>query len=706
MEAEWLLHTIKVVSFFIGANPLPYLGMLFWFAFSIYYLRRAFANFSSINVILLQFIPFIFIVLGVLGTVAGSLSVAWNFDASSLTDAAKTIFKGILGAGSSTIVGLVFAMVFSKLVNMTQIKEEQQKALQNRELFVLKKILKLMKADYDRDAVHNAQYKDGLKSLQQGLGSIQQENQDQAASFIEALQRPGEQMAQEMATLRSELSMYFKNLIDAQNHQSKLLKQVLEALVSEEETAIPGRLQLMHEQNQLASQYLEQRLTGMQTAMQQQAKSSIAVLNQALENNGKELAESIKSANVILTDQNETLIRHLSSLDETTSETRKEMGTGLDALCKITGETLPAALDANNRQVLKQVSKRSDEVLARISKAEENTTADLGAMVFAAEEQTKTLQGLIEGASSQIAQSRGALMDKLKAVLLSHQTHAQDSSALITSLAGQLTEQFKATFSAAEEQQLRSVLSLVQERLSSYESVAANMGEEIRTSLERTTGQVQQVSKEQHAQLSGMSLQMQSISASAQETKEHLQALSGNTGQLVESNQSLHSLMKQIKHTETSLHSLDQVMEKIEHLSRQRENKPGSILGPVFAQQSEYAAIKDELSRSMNALLQRLREIEDIKKTDGRFWKQVERQIQDGIPIIMGGNKLELQNADLDAGFRDRLSQSFVNLDRMLETIVQGYKRRSNGNGNGNGNGTHARSNALLASEQQRIGLS
>ena len=600
-------------------------------------------------------------------------------------------------------------MIFSKLVNMTQIREEHQKALQNRELYVLKKILKLMKADYDRDAVHNAQYRDGLKSLHEGLDQMQQENTEQAGLFIEALQRPGEQMAHEMATLRSELSMHFKKMIDAQNHQNQLLTQVREALVSDEETAIPGRMQLMHEQNQLASQYLEKRLAGMQSAMQQQAKSSVAVLNQTLDTNGKELVETIKAANANIEKQNETLIQHLSSLDATSSETRIELGAGMEALRKVTAEDLPAALEANNRQVLKQVARRSNDVMARISKSEENTTADLGAIVFAAEEQTKTLQGLIEGASSRIVQSRNEVMDKLKAVLPSHQTHAQDSSELITSLAGELTEQFKRTFSAAEEQQLQANLAFFQERLSAYESVAANMSAEINQALQRTTSQVQQVGKEQHTQLSGISLQMQTISAAAQDTRDHLQTLAGNSQQLVENTQNLHYLMKQIKNTEASMHSLDQVMNKIEQLSQQRDSRPGSILGPVFAH-AGYADIKDELSRSMNALLLRLREIEDIKKTDGRFWKQVERQIQDGIPIIMGGNKLELKNTDLDAGFRDRLSQSFVNLDRMLETIVQGYKRRSNGNGtsngNGNGNGTHARSRALLASEQQSIGLS
>ncbi len=707
MEAGWLLDTIKVLSFFIGANPLPYLGMLFWLVFSAFYVRRAFTSFSSVNVVLLQFIPFIFTALGLLGTVAGALTVAWNVDLGSLTDAAKDLFKGILGAGASTMVGLILAMVFSKLVNMTQLKEEQQKALQNRELFVLKKILKLMKADYDRDAIHNAQYKDGFKSLQDLLVQLQQDNNAQSLRLEDALQRPGEQMAQEMASLRSELAIHFKSLLEAQNHQNRLLDQVRETLVSEEENGIPGRLMLMQQQSQNSSQYLEQRITGMQTALQQEAKTSASVLHQALNSGGKELVETIREGNEALVKQNDELILELGSLHETADATRQELVAGLNGLQKSADE-LPSTLEIHNRRLLKTVAVKSDAVMEKIAESDKNTAEDLGAIVYATEEQTRNLQGLIEAASAGISQSRGQIMDKLQAILLSHQNHAQDSSELVTSMSREITRQFKSSFSAAEQQQLQTFLSFFQERLATFESVTEKLGSELKTALDRNSGHIGQVhlaAQEQRDELAGIARQIQNVGNAAQDTQNKVQQLVSDSRQWVENGKTLTSLAQQVKSTETAVHSLDRAMEKLQQLSRQRNDGNGLSFGPVFAGASGYAAIKDELSRSINALLQRLREVEDIKKTDSRFWKQVQRQIHDGIPIIMGGNKLDLQHSDdLDAGFRDRLNQSFVNLDRMLETIVQGYKKRSNGNGNGNG--AHARTTGLMGQDGQRIRLS
>ncbi len=82
---------------------------------------------------------------------------------------------------------------------------------------------------------------------------------------------------------------------------------------------------------------------------------------------------------------------------------------------------------------------------------------------------------------------------------------------------------------------------------------------------------------------------------------------------------------------------------------------------------------------SINELLEKLKEIEQIRDMNGKFWKDIETKMNEGVNIISRSNdKLSNDVEKLDVQFQKRLSDSFMSLDKVLQSMVLEYQKKTN----------------------------
>ena len=93
----------------------------------------------------------------------------------------------------------------------------------------------------------------------------------------------------------------------------------------------------------------------------------------------------------------------------------------------------------------------------------------------------------------------------------------------------------------------------------------------------------------------------------------------------------------------------------------------------------EYIKREESFTESVNMLIKRFKEIEEIKELNGKFWTDIEQQMKKGVSILSEGNKELLKDIDqIDNNFNQRLNKSFINLDKILQAMVLSYQQKTN----------------------------
>ena len=95
-------------------------------------------------------------------------------------------------------------------------------------------------------------------------------------------------------------------------------------------------------------------------------------------------------------------------------------------------------------------------------------------------------------------------------------------------------------------------------------------------------------------------------------------------------------------------------------------------------QLADYMEKEKGFQESINQLLDKLKEIEQIKDINSKFWKDIETRMNDGVNIIAKSNdKLSKDVEKLDSEFKKRLSESFMSLDKVLQAMVLEYQKKT-----------------------------
>lgn len=82
--------------------------------------------------------------------------------------------------------------------------------------------------------------------------------------------------------------------------------------------------------------------------------------------------------------------------------------------------------------------------------------------------------------------------------------------------------------------------------------------------------------------------------------------------------------------------------------------------------------------QSIDQLLEKLKDIEKIKDINKEFWRDIQEKMNEGVSIIANSNeKLASDVSKLDNEFQKRLSSSFMSLDKVLQSMVLEYQKKT-----------------------------
>lgn len=197
-----------------GYMWIPYLLILGWLIFSIYYVYKAKEDYKSLNIYIFDSIPTVFTTLGVLGTFIGIAAALWNFDVDNITGSIPTLLAGLKVAFLTSIIGIVFALIFSKFVSIYTAAYENTSTKEETELSALNKILELQDSQ-------NKNLKNGFDKLTKAL--VGDDDSSLATNLIK---------------LRVSFKDEISNLNSSVNNQNENIIKVHRALGSDDETSL------------------------------------------------------------------------------------------------------------------------------------------------------------------------------------------------------------------------------------------------------------------------------------------------------------------------------------------------------------------------------------------------------------------------------------------------------------------------------------
>lgn len=191
--------------------------------------------------------------------------------------------------------------------------------------------------------------------------------------------------------------------------------------------------------------------------------------------------------------------------------------------------------------------------------------------------------------------------------------------------------------------------------------------------------------KENKEQVQTLIDQYKSVSENLKLTSETLVNVADSTEKLVDEESILQKILNELKSVMVDDQKFTKIITMVEDsINKLKINADNVVsssesLDKASANLSNYIEKEDSFSNKVDALIERLKEIEEIKNLNGKFWDDIEREMKKGVGVIAGGNN-DLMNkvGELDNNFNQRLNQSFINLDRILQSMTTEYHQRIN----------------------------
>jgi hypothetical protein len=153
-------------------------------------------------------------------------------------------------------------------------------------------------------------------------------------------------------------------------------------------------------------------------------------------------------------------------------------------------------------------------------------------------------------------------------------------------------------------------------------------------------------------------------------SSQNIQEISINTKLLTDSNSILSKIIAELQLVMVEDRKFIEVIYKLEKSTNSVEISSNLL--------AEFMKNEKSFQESINQLLEKFEEIRKIKDTNKEFWKDIELKMNEGVAIIAKGNeKLATDVSKLDIEFKKRLSDSFMSLDKVLQSMVLEYQKKT-----------------------------
>lgn len=228
---------------------------------------------------------------------------------------------------------------------------------------------------------------------------------------------------------------------------------------------------------------------------------------------------------------------------------------------------------------------------------------------------------------------------------------AKNNTEALVEVMKSATEQFNAQMSALIER-------LVQENFQELNNSVQRMNkwqEENKEMISELTNQFKQVSQE--------------FEISATSIKE----ITENTTKLTNENSHLTKLIEELQKVMIDDTKFSEIISNLTNtVEILKENT--EAFDETTNKLNDWIKAEHNFKDSVEILIDRLREIEKIKDINGEFWKNTEKQLNQGLGIITQASSELRENLDeISDEFKEQLNQTLTSLDQLIQRIIANY---------------------------------
>jgi hypothetical protein len=176
--------------------------------------------------------------------------------------------------------------------------------------------------------------------------------------------------------------------------------------------------------------------------------------------------------------------------------------------------------------------------------------------------------------------------------------------------------------------------------------------------------------KENKEQIATLISQFNQTTSNLETSSKNILEISTNTKSLTDNNSILQQMITELQKVMIEDKKFTELANKLQLATNNIENSSTQL--------ADYMKKEKGFQESINQLLDKLKEIEQIKDINSKFWKDIETRMNDGVNIIAKSNdKLSKDVEKLDSEFKKRLSESFMSLDKVLQAMVLEYQKKT-----------------------------
>jgi hypothetical protein len=188
--------------------------------------------------------------------------------------------------------------------------------------------------------------------------------------------------------------------------------------------------------------------------------------------------------------------------------------------------------------------------------------------------------------------------------------------------------------------------------------------------LNNSVKNLNQWQKDNKEQVETLISQFNQTTSNLENSSKNILEISLNTKSLTDDNSILQKMINELKKVMIEDKKFSELADKIQIATKNIENSSTEL--------AVYINKEKGFKESINELLDKLKEIEQIKDVNGQFWKDIDARMNEGVNVIAKSNdRLSKDVEKLDSEFKKRLSESFMSLDKVLQAMVIEYQKKT-----------------------------
>ena len=181
--------------------------------------------------------------------------------------------------------------------------------------------------------------------------------------------------------------------------------------------------------------------------------------------------------------------------------------------------------------------------------------------------------------------------------------------------------------------------------------------------------------KDNKEMISSLTEQFKSVSKDFEIASVSIKEISENTTKLTEDNSQLSKLIEELQKVLIDDTKFQEIVTKLES-SIDTIKTNTETFDETTNKLNDWIGKEHSFKQSVDILISRLKEIEDIKDINGEFWSNTKTQMEEGVSII-SNSSLELRNNldNISEEFTEQLNQTLTSLDELIQRLIEQANR-------------------------------